>query len=95
MRTVWEICTYRQGLQALKDDHRFFSAHDFRFKGIVQRDLTGVETRLKRSILMDYIVAKFSFRILKEHHHERSIKSVSASEQQLSSQILQTTAYVL
>jgi hypothetical protein len=30
-------------------------------KGIVQRDLTGVEIRLKRSALMNYIVAKFSF----------------------------------
>ncbi len=27
------------------------------FKSIVQRDLTGVETRLKRSVLMNYIVA--------------------------------------
>jgi hypothetical protein len=30
-------------------------------KGIVQRDLTGVETWLKRSVLMNYIVAKFAF----------------------------------
>jgi hypothetical protein len=30
-------------------------------KGIVQRDLTGVETRLKRSVLMNYIVTKFAF----------------------------------
>ncbi len=30
-------------------------------KGIVQRDLTGVETRLKQSALMNYIVAKFAF----------------------------------
>jgi hypothetical protein len=49
------------------------------FKGIVQRDLTGVETRLKRSVLMNYTVAKFAFLILKEHHHKRSIKLVSAS----------------
>jgi hypothetical protein len=34
---------------------------DNTFKGIVQRDLTGVETRLKRSVLMNYIVAKFAF----------------------------------
>jgi hypothetical protein len=40
------------------------------FKGIVQRDLTGVETRLKRSALVNYIVAKFAFLILKEHYHE-------------------------
>ncbi len=31
------------------------------FKGIVQRDLTGVETRLKRSALMNYSVAKCAF----------------------------------
>ncbi len=30
-------------------------------KGIVQRDLTGVETRLKRSVLINFIVAKFAF----------------------------------
>ncbi len=48
-------------------------------KGIVQRDLTGVKTRLKRSVLMNYVVAKFAFLILKEHHHETGIKLVSAS----------------
>jgi hypothetical protein len=48
-------------------------------EGIVQRDLTGVETRLKRSVLMNYIDTKFAFLILKEHHHERSITLVSAS----------------
>jgi hypothetical protein len=30
-------------------------------KGIVQRDLTGVETRLKKSVLLSYSVGKFSF----------------------------------
>jgi hypothetical protein len=30
-------------------------------KGIVQQDLTWVKTRLKRSVLMNYIVAKFAF----------------------------------
>ncbi len=30
-------------------------------KGNVQRDLTGVKTRLKRSVLMNYIVAKLAF----------------------------------
>jgi hypothetical protein len=30
------------------------------FKGIVQRDLTGAETRLKRSVLFRYRVGKFS-----------------------------------
>ncbi len=53
------------------------------FKGIVQRDLTWIETRLKRSVLMNYIVAKFAFWILREHHQERSTKPVSASKQQL------------
>jgi hypothetical protein len=31
------------------------------FKGIVQRDLTGVETMLKKSVLSSYSVVKFSF----------------------------------
>ncbi len=30
-------------------------------KGIVQRDLTGVETRLKKSVLLSYSVGKFFF----------------------------------
>ncbi len=30
-------------------------------KGIVQRDLTGIETRLKKSVLLSYSVGKFSF----------------------------------
>jgi hypothetical protein len=30
-------------------------------KGIVQRDLTGVETRLEKSVLLSYSVGKFSF----------------------------------
>jgi hypothetical protein len=68
-------------------------------KGSVQQDLTGVETRLKPSVLIDCIVAKFSFWILKEHLYERSTKLVSASKQQLNSAgwvhiILQTTASV-
>jgi hypothetical protein len=32
------------------------------FKGIVQRDLTGVETRLKQSVLLSYSVGKFFFK---------------------------------
>ncbi len=51
----------------------------FNFKDIVQWDLTGVEIRLKRSVLMNYIVAMFGFWILKEHFHERCTKLVSAS----------------
>jgi hypothetical protein len=34
---------------------------DNAFKGIVQRDLTGVETRLKQSVLLSYSVGKFFF----------------------------------
>ncbi len=49
------------------------------FKGIVQRDLTGVETRLKKSVLLSLRVGMFFFGILKGHHHEKSIKPVSAS----------------
>jgi hypothetical protein len=49
------------------------------FKGIVQQILTGVKTRLKRSILMTYSTAKYPFLILKEHHHKRRIKLFSAS----------------
>jgi hypothetical protein len=48
------------------------------FKGIVQRDLWVVETRPKRSPLLSYRDAKFSFLILKGHHHEKSIKLVYA-----------------
>jgi hypothetical protein len=39
----------------------FWYCNTVPFKGIVQRDLTGVETRLKRSTLMNSIVAKFAF----------------------------------
>jgi hypothetical protein len=52
---------------------------EIKLKGIVQRDLTGVETRLKKSVLLSYGVRKFLFFILKGHHHEKSIKPVSAS----------------
>jgi hypothetical protein len=50
------------------------------FKGIVQRKVTGVENRLKRSVFVYYIVAKFPFFILKGHYCERSVKPVSASK---------------
>jgi hypothetical protein len=53
------------------------------FKGIVQRDLTGVETKLKKSVLLSYSVGKFFFLILKGHYHEKSIKPISASLHQL------------
>jgi hypothetical protein len=41
-------------------------------KGIVQRDITAVVSRLKQSVLIDYLVAKSFFFILKGHHSERS-----------------------
>ncbi len=52
-------------------------------QSIVQRDWTGAETRLKWIVFMDYIVAKFSCWILKEHYHNRSTKLGSVSKQQL------------
>jgi hypothetical protein len=48
-------------------------------KGIVQRDLTGVENRIKRSALINYLVALVLFLNLKGHSCERSKKPVSAS----------------
>ncbi len=48
-------------------------------KGIVQRDVRGVESRLKRSALMNYLVALVYFFRLKGHSCERSKKPVSAS----------------
>jgi hypothetical protein len=49
------------------------------FKGIVQRILRGVETRLIPSVLVNWWPAHFSFRILKGHDHKRSIKPFSAA----------------
>jgi hypothetical protein len=46
-------------------------ATDGSLQGIVQRDLPGFEIRLKRSQLLIYRVTKFSFLILKGHHHEK------------------------
>ncbi len=48
-------------------------------KGIVQRELKGVETRLKRCALINYLVGIIYFFKIKRHHHEGSIKPVSAS----------------
>jgi hypothetical protein len=44
-------------------------------KGIVQRDITAVVSSLKQSVLIDYLVAKAYFFILKGHHSERSKSS--------------------
>jgi hypothetical protein len=46
-----------------------------RWTGTVQRDLTGVESRLKRSALINYLVALVNFFNSKEHSCERSKKN--------------------
>jgi hypothetical protein len=48
-------------------------------KGILQRDVRGVESRIKRSILINCLVALVSFFKLMGHSCERSKKTVSAS----------------
>ncbi len=48
-------------------------------KGTVKRILTGVNTMLKKSVLVNWRPAHFSFRILKGHHHKRNIKPISAA----------------
>jgi hypothetical protein len=45
------------------------------FKGTVRRDATGVENRLKRSVVTNYMTASLYFLILKRHHHEKSKKT--------------------
>ena len=55
----------------------------WRFKGTVQGQLTGVESVINRQIILNCLVGRFPFFILKGHHHERSIKLSSASLQQL------------
>jgi hypothetical protein len=59
-------------------------------KGIVQRILTGDNTILKQSVLVNWRPARFSFRILKGHHHNRNIKpnfnSLKISKMALSGQ---------
>jgi hypothetical protein len=40
-------------------------------KGIVRRDLIGVENRLKRSVLINCKTALLYYLILKGHHHKR------------------------
>jgi hypothetical protein len=52
----------------------------FYLKGIVQRILGGVKNKLKKSVLANWRPARFSFWILKGHHHKRSRKSFSAAE---------------
>jgi hypothetical protein len=59
--------------------HRLiFSVKPF-VKGIVQRILSGVDTMLKLSVLVNWKPARFSVWILKGHHHKRSIKPFLAA----------------
>jgi hypothetical protein len=64
---------YRQFLQV-----RFPFTGSF-FKGIVQRNLRWVESRLKKSALLSHYTANSSFFKLKGHHCEKCIKPISAS----------------
>ncbi len=48
-------------------------------KGTVRWDARWVENGLKRCILTNYMTASLPFLFLKRHHHEKSIKPVSAS----------------
>ncbi len=52
-------------------------------KGTVRRDARWVKNGLKRCVLTNYMTASLLFLFLKRHHHEKSIKPVSASWQQL------------
>ncbi len=51
----------------------------YQFKGIVQRDVRGVESRLKRSVLINCLVTLVHFFKLKGHPCKRGKKPVSAS----------------
>ncbi len=50
------------------------ASHEISFKGIVQRILRGVNAKLKLSMLVNWRPARYSFWILKGHHHKRGIK---------------------
>ncbi len=53
------------------------------FKRTVRRDARWVKNGLTRCVLTNYMTASLLFLFLKRHHHEKSIKPVSASWQQL------------
>jgi hypothetical protein len=55
----------------------------FGLKWTVGRDVRWVENGLKQSILANYRTASLLFKILKRHHHAKSIKPVLASKKQL------------
>jgi hypothetical protein len=50
----------------------------FRVKGSGQGDIIGVESGLKKTVLMSYITEN-NFFFFEESRHERSIKPVSVS----------------
>ncbi len=51
----------------------------YTFKGCIQQDVTGVESRLKKSVLISYNTRKIYFQNVKDRYHERSIEPVSGS----------------
>ncbi len=63
--SIWRQ-KWNTGWETTNDsDTHFTSWHYLSYlKGIVKWDLTGVETRLKHSVLLSYSVGKFSFWIL-------------------------------
>jgi hypothetical protein len=68
-------------------------------KGIVQRILTGVETRLKRSTLMTYTTAKYPFSILKktpsQEKHKTGFSFLIQNSLTLTRQIKATAFYTI
>jgi hypothetical protein len=71
------ICPFKKNLKKWNSILTILSL-PFEFEQYRQRKMA-----LGTNGLMNYIVAKFAFLILKEHHHERSTIPVSASKQQL------------
>ncbi len=65
------VCTLRKYgdlrtiLCTVAKSRRISCRNVYYLKGIVQRDLTRVEARLKKSVLLSYSVGKFSFLNLK------------------------------
>jgi hypothetical protein len=67
----------RQG--ALWQKKKYLFWRKVAFKGIAQRILRKIETRLIPYVLVNWRPAHFSFWILKGHHHKKSIKPFSAA----------------
>ncbi len=78
----WYMVALLSSRQHTRSRCNTFELHLTQLKRIAQRDLTWVEARLKRYVLLSYRVSKFSFWILKGHHHEKNIKPVSGKKNQ-------------